>query len=55
MMVKPNSSSTCLLRKALAVRLPDDNRHSVDQQLPVHSFRYKSGTTEREKKRWAAS
>ena len=34
--------------------LPNDNRQSVDQQLRIPSFRYKIGTTEREKKRYAA-
>jgi len=34
--------------------LSDDNRQSVDQQLRIPSFRYKIGTTEREKKRYAA-
>jgi hypothetical protein len=33
---------------------PIDNRQSVDQQLRTPSFRYKIGTTEREKKRYAA-
>jgi hypothetical protein len=33
---------------------PDDNCQIVDQQLRIPSFRYKIGTTEREKKRYAA-
>lgn len=32
----------------------DDDCQSVDQQLRIPSFRYKIGTTEREKKRYAA-
>jgi len=31
----------------------DDSRQIVDQQLRIPSFRYKIGTTEREKKKYA--
>jgi hypothetical protein len=31
---------------SIAVRLPNDNRQRVDQQLRIPSFRYKIGTTE---------